>query len=83
MKDFTANLRSTVSDRRLVSESFVVMVGDPEGRTGTVAHSFQLTGSQAAEDVKLTIVAVVKVELNEKLQRLIKMESFVFKTDRV
>lgn len=59
------------------------MVGDPEGRTGTVAHSFQFTGNQAAEDVKVTIVAVVNVQLNEKLQRQIKMESFVFRTDRV
>ncbi|KUJ15852.1 uncharacterized protein LY89DRAFT_734998 [Mollisia scopiformis] len=83
MKEFTSNLRSDISDRRLVSESFVVMVGDPEGLTGTVAHSFQFTGTQAAENMKSSVVAVVNVSLDEEQQRKIKMESFVFRTDKL
>lgn len=83
MKEFTSNLRRDMSDRRLSSESFVVMVGGPEGRTGTVAHSFQFTGTQADEDVKASVVTVVNVSLNERQERQIKMESFVFRTDRI
>lgn len=82
MKEFVANLRKAISDRRLVHESFVVAPANSGGQTGTVAHSFQFTGIQDGSNVKATVVAVVNVGLDDKGDRKVKMESFVFRTDK-
>lgn len=81
MKQTLTSLRAEISDRREVSESFLTVPADAEGNAGTVAHSFAFTGVKAGEVVKVSIVAVVTVELNDKQQRQIKVESFVLKVE--
>lgn len=81
MKQTLTSLRTEISQRREVSESFLTVPADSEGNTGTVAHSFSFTGIKSGEVVKVSIVAVVTVELNAKEQRQIRVESFVLKVE--
>ncbi|KAJ6586744.1 hypothetical protein B0H10DRAFT_1961589 [Mycena sp. CBHHK59/15] len=57
-------MRRTITNRKLVSESFVVgtPASDPTGQTGTVAHTSVFTGIQDGAEITGTIVAVMKVQ---------------------
>ena len=80
-KDFIAEFRSTVFDRQLISQSFVVVPDDARGITGDVAHNVELSGIQQGKDVIIRIVAVLRIIFDHKTdRRLINMESFVLET---
>lgn len=81
MKQTLTSLRAEISERREVSETFLTVPADAEGNTGTVAHSFAFTGVKAGGVVKVSIVAVVTVELSDEKQRQIQVESFVLKVE--
>jgi len=81
-KDFIAEFRSTVFDRQLISQSFVVVPDDARGITGDVAHNVELSGIQQGTDVIIRIVAVLRIIFDHKMgKRLINMESFVLQTE--
>ena len=83
-KDYLIKMRKRISNRRLISESYVVAPGDPEGKTGTVAHTFTFSGNIAGKPVQAIAVAVVNVEFNKHLQsRQIRQESIVFPEPKV
>lgn len=77
--DFIVSLRRDISNRQLVSQSFVVAPADEEGKTGQVAHTTHFSGVQDGKDVEGTIVSVLNIG-TDKGQRIIKTESFVFDT---
>jgi len=59
---FVENLRAGLSQRNLVSESFVVGTPtDPHGKSGAIAHISHVSGTQEGKKVKSTIVSVLNV----------------------
>ena len=78
-RDFVVTQRRAITNRQLLSQSFVVAPADPEGRTGAVAHTSLFSGVQHGKEVKGTIVSVLKVGWDEKRERrTVETENFVF-----
>lgn len=75
---FLINLRQSLTNRFLVSQSFVVSSTDG-GITGTVAHTSHLTGVEEGKEVKGTIVALLQIGI-EHGQRVVEEETFVLET---
>ncbi|KAE9377320.1 hypothetical protein N431DRAFT_480390 [Stipitochalara longipes BDJ] len=78
--DLIFQLRSTITNRQLISHSFVVAPtpGDTEGRTGSVAHIAQFSGVQDGKEIVGNDVAVFQIGWNEKeMRRQVVMESSV------
>ena len=73
------NLRMTLTNRQLVSQSFVVEpTADDGGRTGTVAHILQISGVQDGKEVVANGVGILQIGWDEKkMRRQVVMESFV------
>jgi hypothetical protein len=73
------NLRTTLTNRQLVSQSFVVEPEEKDGgRTGTVAHILQLSAIQDGKEVIANGVGVLQIGWDEEeMRRVVKMESFV------
>lgn len=73
------NLRATLANRQLVSQSFVVEPNEEDGgRTGTVAHILQISGVQDGKEVVANGVGVLQIGWDEeKMRRDVSMESFV------
>ncbi|KAB5576329.1 hypothetical protein GE09DRAFT_1216036 [Coniochaeta sp. 2T2.1] len=83
-KDFVVELRRTVSDRQLVSQSFLVVPDDARGITGDVAHTLEMSGVQKGKEVVIKVVAVLRIIYDHKRnKRVIDMESFVLETQEV
>jgi hypothetical protein len=57
-----------------VSQSFVVVNADKEGKTGTVAHTGVVSGVQDGKNVIVNIVAVLNIGL-EKGRRMVEREN--------
>ncbi|KAE9377677.1 hypothetical protein N431DRAFT_434826 [Stipitochalara longipes BDJ] len=80
--DFVFQLRSTFTNRQLVTQTDLVELtpGDAEGRTGTVGHTQTFTALQNGKPVSVSSVSVAQVGWDEKKQRRqAVMESFVSK----
>ena len=84
---FVENLRAGLSNRKLVSESFVVGTPtDPKGKSGAIAHISHITGIQEGKKVKTAVVGVLNVHWVEDPKeeagghRVIVSESFVVAT---
>jgi hypothetical protein len=79
-KTFVEQLRRELSDRQLVSQSFLVSPapGDKEGLSGSVAHTVKASAVKQGKRIEINIVSVLNVVFDEKLEeRRIKAESFV------
>lgn len=61
VRDFTSNIRKTISNRRLIKQSFVVNVGDSLGRTGQVAWEAKISGIIDGVDAIGSIVSVAQI----------------------
>ena len=78
-RDFVVTQRRAITNRQLISQSFVVAPADPEGRTGAVAHTSVFSGVQQGKEVKGTIVSVLKIGWDEEHEkRTVETENFVF-----
>jgi hypothetical protein len=82
--DVLRTLRATISERKLISESFVVGTpADPTGKTGALAHTSVFSGVKDGVEVTGTVVAVLKIvwvhgsEHKHGGHRLIVTESFI------
>ena len=73
------NLRATLTNRQLVSQSFVVEPTEADGgRTGTVAHILQISAVQGGKEVVANGVGVLQIGWDEENKRReVTMESFV------
>ncbi|KAE9379842.1 hypothetical protein N431DRAFT_121199, partial [Stipitochalara longipes BDJ] len=73
------NLRTTLTNRQLVSQSFVVEPTEGDGgTTGTVAHILQISAVQGGKEVVANGVGVLQIGWNEEnSRREVTMESFV------
>ena len=73
------NLRTTLTNRQLVSQSFVIETTEADGgRTGMVAHILQLSAVQGGKEVVANGVGVLQIGWNEEnMRREVTMESFV------
>ena len=72
--------RKELSNRQLLSQSFVVSPADGEGETGEVAHTSRFSAISQGKEVKGTIVAILKIGL-EKGVRKVETENFVLALD--
>ena len=83
LHNYVVRSREELSNRRLVSQSCIVNVGDSIGRTGQVAHTARGTAIQRGVSVAFTIVSVADISFHsnvkEKLDghRQISIQSFV------
>ncbi|KAJ4423213.1 hypothetical protein N0V82_002074 [Gnomoniopsis sp. IMI 355080] len=76
-----AFFRKDVTDRKLVSQSFIAAPSDPEGKEGTVARVSHMTGIQGAKLTNFHAVAVATLLFDEKAgRRVIVRETFVMET---
>jgi hypothetical protein len=82
--DMLRTLRATISERKLISESFVVgTLADPTGKSGALAHTAVFSGVKDGVEVTGTTVAVLKIvwmhgaEHKHGGHRLIVAESFI------
>ena len=75
-REFVVQTRKELSNRQLISQSFVVNPADPEGRSGTVAHIVNISAVRDGKEVTGTLVAVLNIKF-EGGRRLVEMESFV------
>ncbi|KAL1966986.1 hypothetical protein VTN77DRAFT_3730 [Rasamsonia byssochlamydoides] len=77
---FVLETRKTISDRRLLSQSFVVHSNDEDdddtGRTGVVAHTSHFSGVKDGKNITGTVVSILKVGWQDG-RRVILTESFV------
>ncbi|RDL35975.1 uncharacterized protein BP5553_06587 [Venustampulla echinocandica] len=86
--DFLQTFRSTLKDRFLLNQQFVVVPSDSSGEleAGSVAHSVQLigftqTGGKKAK-AKATIVALVTIQVINCRQQIV-LESFIEKLEEL
>ena len=78
-RSFLNREREAISNRQLVSQSFVVAPADTLGWTGSVAYTHTFSGIQDGKDIVGTIVSIVKIEVRNG-RRLIVSENFVMGT---
>jgi hypothetical protein len=76
-REFTVELRESVSNRQLVSQSFVAHPDDPEGKSGTVAHIVKFSGVKDRKEIIGDVVAVFNIEIIDGGRRRVGMESFI------
>lgn len=69
--------REAISNRQLVSQSFVVAPADPLGWTGSVAYTHSFSGIQAGKEIVGTIVSIFNVEFKDE-RRVVVSDSSVF-----
>ena len=78
---FVANFRKEITNRQLVSQSFVVQPEDAAGTTGVVAHTSHITGVEDGKPVTGTVVSVLKIGfLAKQNRRVVLTENFVIVT---
>ena len=79
--DFLVATRKAISDRQLLTQSFVVSPADKGGLTGQVAHTSYFSGVQEGKAVAGTIVSILKIGMYRGA-RIVQTESFVFALDQ-
>lgn len=78
-RSFLNKQREAISNRQLVSQSFVVAPADPLGWTGSVAYTHTFSGIEAGKEIVGTIVSIVKIEVRDG-RRVVVSENFVMGT---
>lgn len=81
---FLINMRKSYFSRRLLSQEFVVNVGDNLGQTGQVAYTAHCSAIKDEAEITFTVAAVVDVIFISNAEgggRQISLESFVFAID--
>ena len=79
--EFVSQTRKTLTNRQLVSQSFVVQPEDAAGTTGVVAHTSHISGVENGKPVTGTVVSVLKIGfLAKQDRRVVLTENFVFVT---
>jgi hypothetical protein len=87
LHSFLINTRKVLFNRRLLSQSFVVNIGDSLGQTGQVAHSAKISAVQDGVEATASIVSVAEIIFVKNPNevggghREILMKSFVFAVD--
>lgn len=72
--------RVEITNRQLISQSFVVAAADKEGKTGPVVHTSHFSGMPNGKEVTETVIAVLKIGWEEQ-RRIVETESFVLALD--
>ncbi|KAJ4387894.1 hypothetical protein N0V93_008497 [Gnomoniopsis smithogilvyi] len=76
-RDFMIQFRGNVTDRKLVSQSFVAAPSDIDGKEGTVARVSHMTGIQNGKLTNFHAVAVATMSFNEEIgRRMVVRETF-------
>ena len=87
LHSFLVNTRKTLFNRRLLSQSFIVNIGDNLGQTGQVAHSAKISAIQDGVEATASIVSIAEIIfVTDSTEvggghREILMENFVFAVD--
>lgn len=80
--DFMLEFRKNVTDRRLVSQTFIVAPSDSEGKEGTVARVAHTTGIQDGNFVNFRSAAVATFIFDRELgRRMMIRETFAVETE--
>lgn len=80
--DFMLDFRKHVTDRKLVSQTFIAVPSDSEGKEGTVARVAHTTGIQDGEFVNFRSAAVATFVFDEGVgRRMIIRETFAVQTE--
>lgn len=78
---FMLNFRQSVTDRKLVSQSFIATPSDSEGMAGTVARVAHMTGVQNGKLTNYHSVAIATVVFDEEAgRRKVIRETFAVET---
>lgn len=81
-RDFMLDFRKIVTDRKLVSQTFIAVPSDSEGKEGTVARVAHTTGTQDGKLVNFRSAAVATFVFDEKVgRRMIIRETFAVQTE--
>jgi len=75
-RTFLNTQRETVSNRQLVSQSFIVAPADALGWTGSVAYTHTFSGVKDDETIVGTVVSILKIEIRNG-SRVVVAENFV------
>lgn len=79
---FMFEFRKNVTDRKLVSQTFISAPSDSEGKEGTVARIAHMTGIQGGRCINFRSAAVATLVFDERTgRRLVTRETFAVEAE--